>query len=71
MNAAKFLTAAALIAAAGSTFAGEPPIAESKLNVPSVTITSTRSRDDVRAEAIAAAKNHKTTLAIQLEQYKN
>lgn len=71
MNAAKFLAAAALIAAAGSAFAGEPPIAESKLNVPSVTITSTRTRDDVRAEAIAAAKNHKTALAIQLEQYKN
>lgn len=71
MNASKFLAAAALIAAAGSVIAGEPPIAESKLNVPSVTISSTRSRDEVRAEAIAAAKSHKTTLAVQLEQYKN
>ncbi|WLI90124.1 hypothetical protein Q4S45_03095 [Massilia sp. R2A-15] len=71
MNAQKFLAAAAMIAAAGSVFAGEPPVSESKLNVPVLAKTSARSRDDVRAEAIEAAKNAKTTLAAQLEQYKN
>lgn len=38
-------------------------------NVPTVTINKHRSRDEVRAEAVQAMKNHKTALAIQLDQY--
>lgn len=38
-------------------------------DVPTVTISKQRSREEVRAEAVQAMKNHKTALAIQLEQY--
>jgi hypothetical protein len=49
--------------AAGATVAAAPAA------VQSVTISKTRSRAEVRAEAVEALKNHKTTLARQLDQY--
>jgi len=62
----------AAVTAAATSVAG-PGIAATSLNVPAVTITAsgTRSRAEVRAEAIQFVKNYKTPLALQLEQYKN
>ncbi len=83
MNATKFLAAAALIVAAGGAFANETPVANAavtaaastattsitatSLNAPSIIITNTRDRAAVQAEAVAAVRNYKTTLATQLE----
>lgn len=53
------------VGASGATAAAPVDAA----NVPTVTISKHRSRDEVRAEAVQAMKNHKTALAIQLEQY--
>lgn len=60
------VTAAATTAAANSASAD-------KLNLPTVTIRSASSADRaaVKAEAVAFVANHKTMLAVQLEQYKN
>lgn len=60
------VTAAAATAAANSASAD-------KLNLPTVTIRSASSADRaaVKAEAAAFVANHKTMLAVQLEQYKN
>lgn len=60
------VTAAAATAAATSASAD-------KLNLPTVTITkaSANDRAAVKAGAVAFVKNHKTMLAVQLEQYKN
>ena len=87
MNATKFLAAAAVFVAAGSAFAAETPVANAAviaaastattsitataLNVPTVTIHSTRSAGDVKAEAIEAVRNYKPTLAKQLELANN
>jgi hypothetical protein len=48
-------------------------VTASNLNLPVVSISqqSGRSRADVHAEAVQFVKQHKTTLAVQLEQYKN
>ncbi|MDB5917147.1 MAG: hypothetical protein JWR40_1381 [Massilia sp.] len=46
----------------------------SNLNLPTVTVNSagaSRSRADVRAEAVQFVKNYKTALSLQLDQYKN
>lgn len=45
----------------------------SHLNVPAVTIMkpNSRSRAAVHAEAVAYLKHHKSTFALQLEQYQN
>ena len=60
------VTAAAATAAANSASAD-------KLNLPTVTIRGASSADRaaVKAEAVAFVANHKTMLAVQLEQYKN
>ena len=60
------VTAAAATAAATSASADQ-------LNLPTVTIRSASSADRaaVKAEAVAFVANHKTMLAVQLEQYKN
>ena len=83
MKASKFIVAtAALVAAVAATaFAADAPasttaavatsIAATKLNVPTVTISATRDRAEVKAEAVEAAKHHTTALADQLDQYKN
>jgi hypothetical protein len=87
MNATKFFAAATVLLAAGSAFAADTPaaatavtaaaatanssIAALTLNVPTVTITNTRSRADVRAEAVEAVRNYKPTLAKQLELANN
>lgn len=63
--------AAATTAAAANANSG---IAAKNLNVPSVVIgqpSSASDRATVRAEAVEFVKNHKTALAVQLEQYKN
>jgi hypothetical protein len=86
MNAFKFLAAAAILAAAGSTIAADLPVtsaaasaaaanagvAATQLNVPSVTISNpqARSRAEVRAEAVEFVRNHKTALAILLDHSK-
>lgn len=48
-------------------------IAAQSLNVPTITIaaSSGRSRAEVRAEAVEFVKNYKTTMQVQLDQYKN
>ncbi|MES2149087.1 MAG: hypothetical protein V4508_04750 [Pseudomonadota bacterium] len=83
MNASKFIAAAAVFVAAGTAFAADAPataaitaaastgIAASKLNVPVVSISAGRSREEVKAEAIQFVNNYKTAFAVQLEQYKN
>ena len=60
------VTAAAATAAANSASAD-------KLNLPTVTIRSAPGADRaaVKADAVAFVANHKTMLAVQLEQYKN
>jgi hypothetical protein len=60
-------TAAAPVAASASA-----AVLASNLNRPTVTINSaSRSRTEVRAEAVEFVKNYKTALTVQLEQYKN
>ena len=83
MKASKFIAATAVLVAAvsASAFAADAPaspaaaaatsIAATSLNVPSITVSNTRSRADVKAEAVDFIKHHKTPLAEQLEQYKN
>lgn len=77
MNA-KTLIAAALFVVAGGAFAAEAPDATAaagttaaKLNLPTLGAPSTSAREDVKAEAADVVQNYKTTLAVQLEQYKN
>lgn len=76
----KYAAALALFAAqlayAGATPATPPAPATSAAATAAAAPAATqatapagRSRADVRAEAVAAAKNHKTALAEQLEQY--
>lgn len=85
MKATKFIAAAAVFVAAGSAFAADASPAAStsaaaiavassdKLNVPSIQITKSLSRDraEVKAEAVEFVRNYKTAFAVQLEQYKN
>jgi hypothetical protein len=85
MTVQKFIAAAAVFIAAGSAFAADASVAApaaasaasavlaANLNVPVVTINKNAgaSRAEVRAEAVQFVQNHKTTLAVQLEQYKN
>lgn len=85
MKASKFFAAAVVFVAAGSAFAADAPVANAaataaanaatadKLNLPTVTIrnSSATDRAAVKAEAVAFVRNHKTVLAVQLEQYKN
>ena len=88
MKATKFIAAAAVFVAAGSAFAADATPAAStaatsaaavvvassdKLNVPSIQINKSLSRDraEVKAEAVEFAKNYRTAFAVQLEQYKN
>ena len=83
MNATKFIAAAAVFVAATSAFAADAPatpaaaaattIAATSLNVPAVNVSASnsRSRADVKAEAVEFVKNYKTAFAVQLEQYRN
>ena len=65
-------TATAAVANAVIVASADSVIA-SNLNVPSISITKSSSREcaDVRAEAVEFVKNHKSAFAVQLEQYKN
>lgn len=87
MNAIKFFAAATVFAAAGSAFAADAPIASAavstmastaatsitavSLNVPVITISNNRDRNEVRAEAAQEVKTYRTTLAKQLDLAKN
>jgi hypothetical protein len=87
MNATKFFAAAAVFLAAGSAFAADTPVAAAAvataataanssiaviaLNVPTVTISNTRARAEVKAEAAEAVRTYKSTLAKQLELANN
>lgn len=80
MNASKMTAAAVLLIAAASTFAAEAPAGNATVatsaassDMPSVNISRSagRTRAEAYAEAVEFVKNHKTALAIQLEQYKN
>jgi hypothetical protein len=64
------LANSAVTAAAAATSAG---IAADKLNVPGAGVAKLSSTDraTVKAEAAQFVQNHKTALAVQLEQYKN
>lgn len=67
------LANAAVTAAAATAAANSANATTDKLNMPSVTIgkSSATDRAAVKAEAEAFVQNHKTALAVQLEQYKN
>ncbi|RJG21391.1 hypothetical protein [Massilia cavernae] len=69
-NAAVTAAAASTAAAAANANNG---IAAKNLNVPSIVIGQPTAADRaaVRTEAVEFVKNHKTALAVQLEQYKN
>ena len=80
--AAVVFVAAGSAFAANPADAGAAPVAAgasaavlaSKLNLPTVTINSagaSRSRAEVRAEAVEFVKNYKTALSVQLDQYEN
>jgi hypothetical protein len=87
MNATKFLAAAAVFVVAGSAFAADTPVASAavttvastastsiaavSLNVPVITISNSRTRSEVKAEAVEAVRSYKTTLAKQLELANN
>lgn len=59
-------TPAAATAALAST-----AVAASSVSQVTISNNASRSRAQVHAEAVEFVKNHKTALAIQLEQYKN
>ena len=73
MNAIKFFAAATVFAAAGSAFAADAQVASAavSLNVPVITITNNRDRNEVRAEAAQEVKTYRSTLAKQLDLAKN
>lgn len=53
--------------ASASVSAAASSISATRLNVPELAVTSSRSRADVRAEAVEAAKNARPTLSSQLD----
>jgi len=60
--------AAATTVAAVSATQVAAPDATSRVNFPSARfVASERSREEVRAEAVAAVRNHQSTLSAQLE----
>lgn len=82
MNAKSLIAAAALFTAASASFAADSAataaapvvastaavsIAAQSLNVPTVSISASRSRAEVNAEAVEFVAHYKTTLATQLE----
>ncbi|NHZ82918.1 hypothetical protein F2P44_27115 [Massilia sp. CCM 8695] len=82
MKSLSFVAAVALFVA-GSAVAADTPVANAsvsaaassisatRLNVPELSAPSSRTRAEVRAEALEAAKNAKPTLANQLDMSKN
>lgn len=62
------VTAGATAAATAATASGASTTA-SKLNLPVLKSAGVRSRESVRAEAIEAVKNHRTTLSQQLDVF--
>ncbi|MDB5745247.1 MAG: hypothetical protein JWP72_95 [Massilia sp.] len=80
MNAKSFIAAAAMFVATATAFAAESPepapeasatASASNLNLPTLGAPSHTSRDEAKAEAVDFVKNYKTTLSVQLDQYKN
>ena len=78
MNTKNFIAAAAVFVVAGSAFAADAPDAAatasasaSRLNLPVLGAPSDTSHEEAKAEAVDFLKNYRTTLSVQLEQYKN
>lgn len=81
MKSLSFIAAVALVAGSvsGSAFAADTSVANAgvsaaassisatRLNVPDMTAASSRTRAEVRAEALAAAKHARSTLSNQLD----
>ncbi|NHZ99385.1 hypothetical protein [Massilia sp. CCM 8734] len=66
-NFAATAVAADATVASASVSAAASSITATRLNVPELAVSSTRSRAEVRAEALAAAKNARPTLNTQLD----
>lgn len=79
MNAKTVIAAAAVFLSTASAFAAEAPDATAvasaasaaRLNLPALNAPSDTSREETKAEAKDVLKDYKTTLSVQLEQYKN
>ncbi|RSZ56101.1 hypothetical protein HF313_09520 [Massilia atriviolacea] len=81
MKSFSFIAAVAVVIStvAGSAVAADAPVASAgvsaaagsitatRLNVPELAVSSSRSRADVRAEALEAARNARPTLSMQLD----
>lgn len=82
MKSSSFIAAVALVVAsvaASAAIAAEAPVANAavsaaagsitatRLNVPELAVSSARTRAEVRAEALEAARNAKPTLSNQLQ----
>ncbi|MDQ1835327.1 hypothetical protein [Massilia scottii] len=82
MKSSSFVAAVAVFFA-GSAVAADAPVANAsvsaaassisatRLNVPELSAPSSRSRAEVRAEALEAARNARPTLSNQLDMSKN
>ena len=74
MNTNKLAAAALMLLSAAGAFAAESPDAATagadKLNLPVLNAPSDTSRDEARVQAADLLKNYKTTLSVQLDQYK-
>jgi hypothetical protein len=62
--------------AAAAPAGASAAVLAANLNLPSITVTgnsagASRSRAEIRAEAVEFVKNYKTALSVQLEQYNN
>ena len=73
MNTAKLAAAALMLFSTATGFAAETPEAPAgadKLNLPVLNAPSDTSREDAKADAVELLKDYKTTLSVQLDQYK-
>ncbi|HEX8614175.1 MAG TPA: hypothetical protein VF800_23095 [Telluria sp.] len=85
MKSSSFIAAVAVVIStvAGSAVAADATVANAsvsaaassitatRLNVPELAVSSSRTRADVRAEALEAAKHARPTLSTQLDLTKN
>lgn len=74
MNTKKIAVATLMLLATASGFAAESSApadaASDKLNLPVLNAPSDTPREAAKAEAVDLVKNYKTTLSVQLDQYK-
>lgn len=64
-------TAAAAAATSAATAAATSAATAARLNLPTLGAPSDASRGDVKTEAADALKDYRSTLSVQLDQYKN